>query len=294
MISSLDKQRTSEARSPNLYEKSKTVAYPGTTFGPQNFDPFIIPHFYCQRSPPLRLPLPSHHGFDGAEICYFTVILVLQPVNGDLAPRYYYDYYYIPTGGGHHDHWVGGGVGGAHGPVPYIYIQPGPFTVTVSTTEVTKISTRKKASELLGSKWTTLLEKGLESQKEHRIQNHVISNIIYSIHITWDIVKATERFVNRSIKPWHANPPYLFNLGCPSILGLVENFLVGGFSPTHLKNAIVKMGPIFPKVRGEHKIYRKHLSCQHLVYLAPPKSGPIKRPGKSRNPVVPENPPVGR
>ena len=157
----------------------------------------------------------------------------------------------------------------------------------MSTTEVTKISTRKKASELLGPKWTTLLEKGLESQKEHRIQNHVISNIIYSIHITWDVVKATERFVNRSIKPWHANPPYLFNLGCPSILGLVENFLVGGFSPTHLKHAIVKMGPIFPKVRGEHKIYRKHLSCQHLVYLAPPKSGPIKRPGKSRNPLGP-------
>ena len=77
-----------------------------------------------------------------------------------------------------------------------MYIDGGPFTVTVGTTEVTKISTRKMASELLGSKWTTLSEKGLESQKEHRTQNHVISNIIYSIHLTWEVLKTTGIFVN--------------------------------------------------------------------------------------------------
>ena len=81
-------------------------------------------------------------------------------------------------------------------PILYIYIDGGPFTVTVGTTEVTKISTRKMASELLGSKWTTLSEKGLESQKEHRTQNHVISNIIYSIHLTWEVLKTTGIFVN--------------------------------------------------------------------------------------------------
>ena len=142
---------------------------------------------------------------------------------------------------------MGGGVGG---PTGLYHIYTLTFTVTVSTTEVTKISTRKKASELLGSKWTTLLEKGLESQKEHRIQNHVISNIIYSIHITWDVVKATERFVNRSIKPWHANPPYLFNLGCPSILGLVENLLVGGFSPHPFEKCDRQNGSHLPQGSG--------------------------------------------
>ena len=36
----------------------------------------------------------------------------------------------------------------------------------------------------------------------------------------------------------------------------VCQFLVGGFSPTHLKNMLVKMG-IFPKFRGEHETYLK-------------------------------------
>ena len=49
-------------------------------------------------------------------------------------------------------------------------------------------------------------------------------------------------------KRWHDN-------GC----------LVGGFSPTHLKNMHVKMG-IFPKYRGENK---KCLSCHHLVVNNP-------------------------
>ena len=41
------------------------------------------------------------------------------------------------------------------------------------------------------------------------------------------------------------------------------SLLVGGFSPTHLKNMIVKMGSSSPN-RGENKTY---LSCHHLVYL---------------------------
>ena len=120
--------------------------YTGTTFGPHKFHPFC-PQFYCQRGPPLQLSLPSHHaflpllwllwlpshhaflhplwhpshhGFDGAEICYFTVFF-LQPVNGDLAPRHYYDYYYIPTGEGTMTIGWGGG-GGPRACTIYIYI----------------------------------------------------------------------------------------------------------------------------------------------------------------------------
>ena len=40
-----------------------------------------------------------------------------------------------------------------------------------------------------------------------------------------------------------------------------QTWLVGGFSPTQLKNMLVKMGSSSPKVRGEHEQY---LSCHHL------------------------------
>ena len=48
-----------------------------------------------------------------------------------------------------------------------------------------------------------------------------------------------------------------------SISPSLQSYLVGGFSPTHLKKyATVKLGSSSPGIRGEHK---KYLSCHHLV-----------------------------
>ena len=138
------KRRTSEARSPNLYEKSKTAAIRGPHLVPTNFTHsvhmFIVKEvllcsfrFLSTTTMPLFLFcgfLPTMPFFILCGILLTMALMVrrfvislcffLQPVNGDLAPRHYYDYYYIPTGEG--TMTIGCRVGGAHGPVPYIYI----------------------------------------------------------------------------------------------------------------------------------------------------------------------------
>ncbi len=59
-----------------------------------------------------------------------------------------------------------------------------------------------------------------------------------------------------------ALPP--LDSSCPVLGFFLETFLVGGFSPTPLKNMLVKLDHETPS-RGENK---KYLSCHHPVFHA--------------------------